>query len=519
MAGLTPTPVAGDSPAGRIIGLEIRVEGLSKSFGETRALRDVSLSVLPGTVHALVGENGAGKSTLGRVIAGVIQPDEGTVAIDGQPVHLRSPRDALDRGIATIAQELALVPSLTAAQNVLLGAEPRRLGFVLRRELLDEYARFASAAGFDVPTDRPVSALTVAQQQEVEILRALSRDARLIVLDEPSARLSAAEAAKLRVIIRALADSGRSVLLISHFLQEVVAVADSVTVLRDGQVVRHAVARAETEASLIESMLGRKLGAQFPQRRPPPTGAPVVLRTSGLSGPGFADVSLAVRGGEVVGLAGLVGAGRTELGRAIIGAARATAGRLELDGHTKIFRSPRQARRHGVLMIPESRREQGLFPLRSARENVSISSLDALSRLGLIRQNEERRATDEVLAQVGLRASGAALVSALSGGNQQKLLFARALLVRPRVLVADEPTRGVDVGAKRQIYELITMLAGEGMAILLISSEIEEILGLAHRVVVMRAGRVTAQLTGEAISEASILRAAFETPLVEQGAA
>jgi rhamnose transport system ATP-binding protein len=519
VAGLTPTPVAGDLPARRVIGLELRVEGLSKSFGETRAVRDVSLGVLPGSVHALVGENGAGKSTLGRIIAGVIQPDEGTVVIDGEPVHLRSPRDALDRGIATIAQELALVPSLTAAENVLLGAEPRRLGFVRRRALVDEYARLAAAAGFDVPTDRPVAALSVAQQQEVEILRALSRDARLIVLDEPSARLSAAEAAKLRAIIRALADSGRSVLLISHFLEEVLAVADAVTVLRDGQVVRNAAASDETEASLIESMLGRELGAQFPERRPPPADAPVVLRATDLRGPGFSSVSLEVRAGEIVGLAGLVGAGRTEFGRVVAGAERAVGGTLEITGQARTFGTPREARRRGVLMIPESRREQGLFHRRPARENVSVSTVDELSLGGFVDLRRERRVTDDVLTRATVNAPGDTPVAALSGGNQQKLLFARALLARPLLLVADEPTRGVDVGAKRAIYDLIVALAAEGMGILLISSEIEEVLALSHRVVVMRAGRVTAQLSGDDITEEQILRAAFEASPADTSAA
>jgi ABC-type sugar transport system ATPase subunit len=500
-------------------GIELRVEGIAKSFGETRALRDVSLGVLPGSVLALVGENGAGKSTLGRILAGIVQPDEGRILIDGEPVHLRSPRAALDRGIAAMAQELALVPALSAPENIFLGVEPRRLGFVRRTEMADRFRRLAENVGFDIPATRPVAELPIGQQQEVEIMRALSRDARLIVMDEPTARLSAVEAEKLRKIIRRLAADGRSVVLISHFLREVLAVADEVTVLRDGQVVRRSAASSETEESLIEAMLGRKLGAQFPPRTPPPPDAPVVLRTSELAGPGFASVSLEVRAGEIVGLAGLVGAGRTEVGRVIAGAVRATSGRLEVLGEVRQFRTPREARRQGVLMIPESRREQGLFHRRPARENVSVSSLEEFSRLGFVDLRRERRATDEVLIQAQVNAPGDAPVAALSGGNQQKLLFARTLLARPRLLVADEPTRGVDVGAKRAIYDLIASLAAEGMAILLISSEIEEILGLSHRVVVMRAGRVTAELSGEQITEERILRAAFEASVAERDAA
>lgn len=491
-------------------GIDLRVEGISKQFGETRALSDVSLSVLHGSVHALIGENGAGKSTLGRVISGVISPDSGSIVIDGASVEFDSPRHALDRGVATIAQEIALVPALDAAANVLLGVEPRRFGFVERRRLRDTYRRLADAAGFDVPAERLVGSLSIAQQQQVEILRALSRDARLIVMDEPSARLSGAETEKLHAVIRALAADGRSVLLISHFLSEVLDVADEVTVLRDGREVRHGPTSAETQATLIQAMLGRELGDQFPERQPLRADAPVVLETFGLSGPGFADVALRVRAGEIVGLAGLVGAGRSELARVILGAAPATAGRVELRGTARSFRTPREALRHGVSMIPESRRDQGLFYLRTAGENVSISSLDRFSRWWLVQRGNERRAAASALDRVSVASPPTAPMSTLSGGNQQKVLFARTMLSRPTVLLADEPTRGVDVGAKRAIYDILVGLAAEGLAILLISSEMEEILGLAHRVVVMRAGRVTAELGPGEISEPAILNAAFE---------
>jgi ABC-type sugar transport system ATPase subunit len=491
-------------------GLELRVEGLSKSFGETRALRDVSLSVRPGTVHALIGENGAGKSTLGRIVSGVVEPDSGQVLIDGEAVQLRSPRDALDRGVATIAQEIALVPGLDAAANVFLGAEPRSLGLIQRTRLRAAYEQLAASVGFEVPAGPPVVSLSVAQQQEVEILRALSRNAGLIVMDEPTARLSAGEAQKLYRVIRELVASGRTVLLITHFLGEVLEVADEVTVLRDGSVVRSGPTTRESDSSLIEAMLGRKLGAQFPDKRPPASDAELVLEAIGIGGPGFWDVSLRLHAGEIIGLAGLVGAGRTELGRAIAGAAPINAGRLELKGRPVRFRSPREAGRSGLLMIPESRRDQGLFYLRSVHENVSISSLARFSRLGLIRSGAERRATDEMLDRVAIDSTAERAVANLSGGNQQKVLFARTMLGRPVVLLADEPTRGVDVGAKRVIYELLVELAASGMAILLISSEMEEILGLAHRVVVMRSGRVTVELGPHQLSEQAILEAVFD---------
>ncbi len=272
--------------------------------------------------------------------------------------------------------------------------------------------------------------------------------------------------------------------------------ADEVTILRDGQTVRNGSTKTETESSLIEGMLGRKVGAQFPARRAMDETSPVAISASHLTGPGFNDVSFELRATEIVGVSGLVGAGRSELGRALVGAARATSGSVEVEGQRVAFKSPRDARRAGVLMLPESRREQGLFFLRSARENVSISSLSEFSRAGFVDTRPERRATAEMLGRVGVTASTETPVAALSGGNQQKLLFGRALLAAPKVLIADEPTRGVDVGAKRQIYELLAELAATGMAILLISSEMEEILGMSHRVLVMRAGRLVAELPG-----------------------
>lgn len=505
MAGLKQSTIR--VRGGAAAGLE--VDRVSKRFGETRALDEVSITVRPGSVHALVGENGAGKSTLGRIIAGVISPDSGELRLDGRPIALRSPRDALDRGIATIAQELALVPGLDAVANVLLGVESQSLGFVDRARMRARFEELAEAIGFDVPPDRPVASLPVAQRQQVEILRALSRDARFIVMDEPSARLGAGDTEKLHLAIRRLAAGGRAVLLISHFLTEVLAVADEVTVLRDGRVVRQGPTAAESEASLIEAMLGRSLVAQFPSRRPPSPTAPIVLETVDLSGRGFRNVSIQVRAGEIVGLAGLVGAGRSELGRALVGAEPPTGGQIVVQGRPRRLRSPREARELGLVILPESRREEGLFLLRSTRENVSVASLERFGRLGLIDTARERRATAEALDEAAVEAPLEQPVAALSGGNQQKVLFARAMLARPLVLVADEPTRGVDVGSKRAIYDLLAGLAANGVAILLISSEMEELLGLAHRVVVMRSGRVVAELDGERMNEKAILSAAF----------
>lgn len=491
-----------DAPA------HLEVRNIGKSFGATRALDDVSLEVRAGTVHAFVGENGAGKSTLGRIIAGVFPQDGGSLVLRGTPVAFSSPRQALQHGIALVAQELALVPGLTAAENVLLGAEPRRHGMIDRRELVARFGRLCEATGFDLPAGVPVGRLSIGVQQQVEILRALARDAGLVVLDEPTASLSAAEAASLHAVIRRLAASGRTVILVSHFLPEVLALADTVTILRDGRVVRTGPAADETEDTLIAGMLGRSLGRTFPPKRPPAADAPVALAVDHLVAPGVADVSLTVRAGEIVGLAGLIGAGRSELARAIFGASPASAGRSSV-GQKPLRGGPREALAAGVAMIPESRKDEGLLLGRPVRENVSFASLPRLSRLGFVRRRTESERVRAALDRSRAAAAIDAPASVLSGGNQQKLLFARALLEDRVVLIADEPTRGVDIGAKREIYEHLAGLAASGVAVLLISSEIEELLGLAHRVLVMRAGRIVAELGGDAMTEAAVLNAAF----------
>jgi rhamnose transport system ATP-binding protein len=488
----------------------VELAGVSKHFGAVRALDAVSLSIARGSIHALVGENGAGKSTLGKIVAGVLAPDEGRLLLDGEEVALRSPREALERGVATIAQELNVVGQLSVEDNVFLGAEPRGGGFVARRALRRRYEQLARDAGFQLPPTTLAGRLPPAEQQKVEILRALSRDAALIVMDEPTASLGAAETAQLHEIVRSLARAGRTVLLVSHFLREVLALADEVTVLRDGRVVRTSPAAEETEDSLIRAMLGRPLTAAFPPKRPAPADAPAVLTVRDLHAPRVEGVSFAVRAGEIVALAGLVGAGRTELARAIFGAERPTAGTVELGPGEPLSGGPRARLRAGLAMIPESRTDDGLLLGRSVTENVSLASLPSVSRYGFVRRGAERRRTREALERWTVRARGpGAPVSSLSGGNQQKLLFARMLLCGPRVLVADEPTRGVDVGARRAIYDLLATLADEGLGVLLISSELEEVLGLAHRVLVMRAGRITGELEGERMTEEAVLAAAF----------
>ena len=510
-------------------GTHVELVDVSKSFGGVRALDEVSLKIGRGSIHALVGENGAGKSTLGKIISGVLTPDRGQLLIEGEPVAFHSPREAITKGIVLIAQELSVVPALSVAENVFLGTEPQRAGFVARRALRRRYAELAATAGFELAGDLRGRALRTADQQKVEILRALGRSAGLIVMDEPTAALSRPDAERLHEIIRRLAAGGTTVVLVSHFLREVAELANEVTILRDGHLIRTAPAAQETVETMLSAMLGRSLGTAFPARRPVTPQAKVVLEARDLSAPGVHEVSLEVKEGEIVGLAGLVGSGRTELARALCQAQRITAGTVTTAGEQLARASrgamipgrrstPRTALKAGLAMIPESRKEQGLLLGRPIGENVSLASLGRLSELGLVRRGKERTAVANVLGQVGVRVPAQrAPVATLSGGNQQKALFARLLLAGPRVLVADEPTRGVDVGAKRAIYDLLTSLAAEGLGILFISEDTEEILGLAHRVLVMRGGQITAELSGEAMTEAAILAAAFGAPELGSG--
>ncbi len=488
----------------------VQVRGVSKRFGATVALADVDLDIVRGTVHALVGENGAGKSTLGKLLAGVHRPDGGLLLVDGQEVSFRSPRDALAHGVTMVAQELSLVPARTAAENVYLGIEPHRGPVVQRRRLREAFERLVDKSGISVEADALVRDLTVADQQKVELLRALARNARLVVMDEPSARLTAPEMLALGQTMRRLAESGTTVVLVSHFLDEVLAVSDTVTVMRDGQVVRTSATYEETHEQLITGMIGRQLDSAFPPKAPP-TEPSTVLEVRGLSrSSAFRDVSFTVGAGEIVVLAGLVGAGRTEVVRTILGAERPDRGSMTLDGAPWRPRHPGQALRHGVAMIPEARKTQGLLLQRPVQENIALPHLASVTRLGLLSRHGEGSRAIPALERVGVKtASPMTAVSNLSGGNQQKVLFARALVRPPRLLIADEPTRGVDVAAKRAIYGLLADQAAAGMAVLVVSSELDEVVGLAHRVLVMREGHITAELSGSEISDKAVVAAAF----------
>ncbi len=498
-------PLSEDTPGGDLV-----VAGVSKRFGGVPALIDVSLTVEPGKVHALIGENGAGKSTLGKIISGVHEPDEGSMTFAGQPLVLRSPREALAHGIVAIAQDPSIVPGLTVAENVYLGSEIATSGFVRRREMRRQFRELASRIGFNLSPDVRAGSLSVADRQKVEIMRAVSRNASIVVMDEPSAALSRDESASLHEIIRSLARQGSAVVLISHFLPEILSLSDTITTLRDGRLVRTVSAEGATEDSLILGMLGRSLSAAFPEKVPFEPEAPVVLEVEHLSAPGVKDCSFVLRRGEILGISGLVGAGRSELARAIYRDAKVSGGTVRLDGKELSGRHPRRAIDRGLFLIPESRKEMGLMMGRSVKENVSLSRLDLVSRLGWIAGIRERRSVSQLMTKTNVKAASMSMPAMmLSGGNQQKLLFARSMMCTPSVLIADEPTRGVDVGSKRAIYDLLVQMAQDGMGIIIISSELEEVLGLAHRTLVMRHGRFTAELAGDDMNETTVLAAAF----------
>jgi ABC-type sugar transport system ATPase subunit len=515
MASLLSNPASGAASAAPEI--HVRMRGIAKRYGARFVLTDIDLDIHRGEVHALVGENGAGKSTLGKVLAGLVSPTAGDMEINGEPVALHAPRHALRHGVTAITQELSLVPDLSVLDNVFLGMEEARVGVRRRSPLRKRYQELVALAGFTPNPVVRVGSLPLAEQQMVEILRALARGARLIIFDEPTTVLDATQTDRLHRLLRRLRDAGTTIVYVSHFLEEVLGVADRVTVLRDGRLIRTSAAREETPRSLISAMLGRDLAERFPPKAQVAAGAPLVLDAKDLAaGARLNGVSLQLHEGEILGVAGLVGSGRTELLRAIFGADRSASGELVVGGRKLRGGSPRHAIAAGMAFVPEDRRAEGLVIMRSVKENVTMATLDNVCSRGLIRRSYEESLVEDTIRQIDIRGGGSgATVDALSGGNQQKVLFAKWLLTKPKILLADEPTRGVDVGAKRAIYDLLVQLAASGTAVILVSSEVEEIVGLANRVIVLRNGRRVTELTGKEICEERITAASFgETELV-----
>jgi len=488
----------------------VELRGVRKHFAGAVALAGVDLQVRAGEVHALVGENGAGKSTLMRVVAGLHGDYEGQVRVAGRPVRLASPARAAALGIALVHQELSLVPEMSVAENVFLGREPhgRWPGLVDFREMERRAGALLAELGVRLPVREKVARLGAGARQLVEIAKGLAAQPRLLILDEPTSSLSRSEAGELLARVRALRARGTASIYVSHKLDEVLAVADRISVLRDGARVATGPAAEWSEEALVRAMVGRDLSRLYPRTRPAP--GEVLLRVEGLGRRGhFSGVSFALRRGEVLGLAGLVGAGRSAVAQALFGLPPAAAGAITLAGARVRIRGPADAMRLGIALLPEDRRRQGLVPHLSVRENVSLASLGALSRLQSMRTAREREVVAGIAQRVGLAADAAELpVRWLSGGNQQKVLVARWLLRRPRVLILDEPTRGVDVGAKAEIHALVERLAAQGAGVLLVSSDLPEVLGLCDRVLVMRRGRIATELSREEASEERVVAAA-----------
>ncbi|NUK10501.1 sugar ABC transporter ATP-binding protein [Streptomyces lunaelactis] len=495
----------------------LTMSGITKSFPGVRALDGVDLEVQAGEVHCLLGQNGAGKSTLIKVLAGAHQPDDGQITWRGETVSLKSPIAAMRLGIATIYQELDLVEGLSVAENVFLGHEPTAAGFVVRgREARSATAKLLKRLGHpEIDPGRHVGDLSAAQQQIVSMARALSHEVRLIVMDEPSAALDPDEVDNLFRIVGDLTADGVAVVYISHRLEEIRRIGDRVTVLKDGRAVAVGLpAKSTPTREVVALMTGRNVEYVFPER-PANDSAGVrepVLRVEGLAREGeFAPVDLELRPGEIVGLAGLVGSGRSEILETIYGARKPSAGRVLVDGSPLRAGSVRAAVRAGIGLAPEERKAQALLMLESVTRNVSVSTLSRFSRGGWLDRKEERRAAQQATRELSLRPDNPdARVRTLSGGNQQKAVLARWLLRGCRVLLLDEPTRGVDVGARAELYAVIRRLADEGLAVLLVSSEVPEVLGLADRVLVLREGSVVHAADARQLDEHRVLDLVME---------
>ncbi|MDX6236858.1 MAG: ribose transport system ATP-binding protein [Kribbellaceae bacterium] len=496
----------------------LRMTGIVKEFPGVRALDGVDLDVRRGEVHCLLGQNGAGKSTLIRVLTGAHQPDAGTIQVDGDEVSLNSPADAMRLGIAAIYQELDLVPELTVAENVFLGHEPARFGLTRRQLAISRARSLLQGLGHgEIPPGRTAGLLSAAGQQVVSMARALSRDARLIVMDEPSAVLDGEEVTNLFRVIRDLTARGVAVVYISHRLEEIREIGDRVTVLKDGATVATGLDARETPTTeLIRLMTGRSIEYVFPPRAEVAADAPVVLAVEGLSRPReFEGIGFSVRAGEILGLAGLVGSGRSEVLETVYGARRAAAGSVRVDGVQLKPGRVQAAVRAGVGLAPEERKSQALLLDEAVYRNITMSSMNRFARGGFLSGRAEREAAAELAEALDVRPVGVDRpVRNLSGGNQQKVVLARWLMRDCRVLLLDEPTRGVDVGARSEIYALVRRLAASGVAIVLVSSEVEEVLGLADRVVVMREGRAVHTGPAQDIDEHQVLDLVMEGSVV-----
>ena len=489
----------------------LRFNGIGKVFPGVKALSEISFVARPGSVHALMGENGAGKSTLLKILGGSYQPDSGALQIGEQVHRFRSTADSIAAGVAVIHQELHLVPEMTVAENLLLGHMPSRFGLINRRALMHRAAQLLKGLADEIDPRVRLGDLSLGQRQLVEIAKAMSRNAHVIAFDEPTSSLSAREIDRLMAIIARLRDEGRVILYVSHRMEEIFRVCDAVTVFKDGRFVRTFEDMAELDHDrLVTCMVGRDIQDIYNYRPRPHLGPS--LRVTGLLGPGLQEpVSFAVQKGEVLGFFGLVGAGRTELFRLLSGLARSTAGTLQLDGETLALRSPRDAIAAGVLLCPEDRKKEGIVPLSSVAENINIGARPRHVSLGcLIQRHWERDNAREQIRSMNVKTpSPEQQILYLSGGNQQKAILGRWLSMPMKVLLLDEPTRGIDIGAKSEIYQIIHGLAERGIAVIVVSSDLMEVMGIADRILVMSEGAITGEVNRDEADESRLLQLAL----------
>lgn len=487
----------------------ISVAGTGKRYAGVPVLNDINLTIAEGEIHGILGENGAGKSTLLKIIGGAVTADSGSIFLNGKKVKIATPRDSIAHGISLISQELSLIPNRTVLENVFLGRWANTAGLVTGRQDRDSFTALIRETGFELDPDTVVSQLSIGHAQQVEILKALARGATILCMDEPTAVLNEMEKANLLRVIRRLSAAGTTIILVSHYLEEVLDVCTRVTILRDGSHISTADASEHTPASLVSLMVGREVDYLVPDLPPVATGAATVLEVQGICSSAVQDISLTVRQGEILGLAGLVGSGRSETLLALFGAEKVSAGSVVVNGQRIRANSIRDAINAGIALVPESRKDQGLVMSRSVVENIALATLHIRSRAGFVLSTAEKQAVARMSTAVDLRgARPGSPIEGLSGGNQQKALFAKWLIHPPAVLLVDEPTRGIDVAAKTRIHKMIIDLAAKGTAVVVVSSELEEVIGLSHRINVMRRGRIVAEFDRNA-SRDDVMTSAF----------
>jgi rhamnose transport system ATP-binding protein len=489
----------------------LELKNISKSFSGVEVLHDVSFSLRPGEVHALLGENGAGKSTLVKIITGVHQPDHGEIRLNNEFVHFSDARESRNAGIAAIYQELSLFPDLDVAENIFVGRQPlTRAGLIDWKKLYAEAEALLTSLGVHIDLKQKARSLSIAQQQMVEIARAISINARILIMDEPTSSLTLSEAADLFRLVRRLREGGTAIIFISHRLEELFEIAERVTIFRDGTYVDTCLMQDISRDELIRLMVGRSISNLFPKQEV--KFGDVILKVENLSRTGsFENISFELRKGEILGMAGLVGAGRTNVARALFGVEPSTSGSIQIEGKAVSITSSQTAKELGIAYVPEDRQLHGLIPAMSITSNISLSTLHDHSRYGWLQSESESKAAHRSARQMEVRANHIwQNARELSGGNQQKVVLAKWLATNPRILILDEPTRGIDVGAKAAVHALMSKLAAEGMAILMISSELPEVLGMSDRILVMREGRLTAQFTRVEATQEKIISAATQ---------